>query len=155
MDASPAWVDDVIVIFPQDGNPVSWRLKHGDDEVSYILCWLLKSPVEWSGWTMSMTSRQLYPVLLAGVRLETSSEMRKWACWEQNVSVSDVRFGKMLPHGSPAPRISLAMAARPCLSWRLRRVVDRASPTSRNEKKNWFVLCFKSFSGEEWKCDAN
>ena len=98
MEASPAWVDDVIVIFPQDGNPVSWRLKHWDDEVR-----LLKSPVEWRGWTMSMTSRQLYPVLLAGVRMETSSEMRKWACWEQNVS--DVRLGKMgvLPH-DPQPR---------------------------------------------------
>ena len=27
MEASPAWVDDVIVIFPQDGNPVSWSME--------------------------------------------------------------------------------------------------------------------------------
>ena len=45
MDASPAWVDDVIVIFPQDGNPVSWS-KAG---MKLVTLWFLNSSVERSG----------------------------------------------------------------------------------------------------------
>ena len=59
MDASPALVDSVIVIFPQDGNPVSWRLKHGDDEVSYFVDWWNLLSRE-SGWSSSTSLDKIF-----------------------------------------------------------------------------------------------
>ena len=38
MDASPAWVDDVIVIFPQDGNPVSRSMEMMNLVTYFVNC---------------------------------------------------------------------------------------------------------------------
>ena len=43
MDASPAWVDDVIVIFPQDGNPVSRSMEMMKLVTYFVDCWNLLS----------------------------------------------------------------------------------------------------------------
>ena len=154
MDASPAWVDDVIVIFPQDGNPVSWRLKHGDDEVSYFVdCWNLLS--------REAAGRCQWPAARCIQFCWQGLEWRQAAKWGSEhvenrmcLMSGSVRWECSLHDSQPRGHLR-GLVVGPCLSWRLRRAVERASPTSRNEKKNWFVRCFKSFSGEERKCDAN
>ena len=89
MDASPAWVDSVIIIFSQDGNPASWSM--GMMKLVTLLIVEISCRKKWLNDVNDQPLVVSSPV--GGGRMETSIEMRKWACWEQNVS--DVRLGKM------------------------------------------------------------